>query len=93
MMTETEGKWLWEDDGVHCGGLRMFPSYDCTFVGVCDKPKGHEGLHSGEIAAGVGNSLIRESWTDREADKANRHNCRELVLAFGGDELPYEDGI
>jgi len=92
-MTETEGKWFWEDDTEHCGATMMFPGCGCTFVGVCDRPKRHEGLHSGEIRAGVGNSLIREYWNDRDADKANRHHCREMVRAFGGDELPYEDGI
>jgi len=90
-MTETEGTWFWEDDGEHCGATKFFPSYSCTFVGACDREKGHTGPHSAMV--GEKGSQWREDWDDRSADKANRAHVREMVVAFGGDELPYEDGI
>ena len=92
MATETEGKWFWEKDGVHCGAMKLFFSPSATYLAVCDLPQRHEGMHSGERANGFG-GMMRVTWDDRSADKNNRHYYRELVRAFNDVDLPYEDGI
>ena len=92
MGTETEGKWFWEKDGVHCGAMKLYRAPSGCYLAVCDKPEGHEGLHSGEVSNGMdGND--RMHWDDRQADESNRAYYRQVVKEFNDVDLPYEEGI